>query len=233
MHARSAPQAAVAPTGRQILAGLLFAVAILVAFVLISAITEEFPGGEASPLVISFFLGVAEALLIIPPWFFLVRHGGSWTQMGLRDFRWRDLAVGFSLLVLSILFNFAWAVFLALLGLEIQPDILPLFGGGGTGFVLALIVGGAVAPLAEEIYFRAFLFVGFRERWGLGWGLIASSILFALFHFLPTGLLPISLLGIILAITYQLSGSLWPSILMHAATNVLALTATYLSTPAA
>lgn len=188
----------------------------------------DFADNEPPPVILSIILIFAELLLLLPPWYFILRRGGSWGTLGLHGFRLGYLAVGCSLLLLSFFFNIVWALFLTLLDLQVQPDILPLFGEGGAGYFIALLVAGIVGPFAEEIYFRGFLFAGLRGHWGMVPALLASSALFAFFHILPTSILPIFVLGILLALLYHLSASLWPSIFMHAATNILALTAAYL-----
>jgi membrane protease YdiL (CAAX protease family) len=88
--------------------------------------------------------------------------------------------------------------------------------------VLALIA----APITEETFFRGFLFAGLRKRWGLGAGAIASGLLFALLHFDLGSIIPFSLIGIVLALAYALSGSLWVSIATHFLFNFVSFVAT-------
>jgi membrane protease YdiL (CAAX protease family) len=90
-------------------------------------------------------------------------------------------------------------------------------------------LGGAIiAPVVEEIFFRGFVFGGLRPRYGWVMAAVISSIAFAVLHFTPTAIIPIFILGFIFAFLYQLSGSIWPGILMHVLTNSLALGATYI-----
>ena len=64
-------------------------------------------------------------------------------------------------------------------------------------------------------------------RWGWKVGLVLSAGLFALVHIFPTSFLPIFLLGAIFAYLYQISGSIWPGILLHTTVNALAVLVTY------
>jgi membrane protease YdiL (CAAX protease family) len=57
--------------------------------------------------------------------------------------------------------------------------------------------------------------------------MLLSAGLFALAHILPTSILPIFILGVIFAYLYQISGSIWPAIIMHMLTNILALSVAY------
>lgn len=87
--------------------------------------------------------------------------------------------------------------------------------------------------LGEEVLFRVTLLPHPLEQAGLvdllGWGLLSTG-LFVIYHPLagaswypagrrvfrdPRFLLPCTLLGIVCALTYGLSGSLWPPVLIH------------------
>jgi membrane protease YdiL (CAAX protease family) len=115
---------------------------------------------------------------------------------------------------------------LGLFGLQIQPDIDIMFDS--TGFPIFLLLGGSVvAPIVEEVFFRGFIFAGLRTQWPWPVAAAVSAGLFALAHVLPTSLLPIFILGCIFAFLYQVSGSIWPAILMHMLTNTVALLAAY------
>ncbi|MBI2845775.1 MAG: CPBP family intramembrane metalloprotease [Chloroflexi bacterium] len=213
-------------TNRQLLASLLFVLALLGGIILFGIATDLL-GLKLPPLMVTVVLTLSELLLLIPPWYFLLRRGGTWADLGIRGFRIGYLATGCSLLLLSFFFNLAWAIFLTYFNLQGQPEVLPLFGEGPGAFLIALLVAGVVGPFVEEVYFRGFLFAGLRGNWGTLLALLVSSALFAIFHILPTTVPPIFVLGLFLGLLYHLSGSLWPSILMHAATNILALTVAY------
>ena len=84
-----------------------------------------------------------------------------------------------------------------------------------------------IAPLAEEIIFRGVIFAGFLQRMPLLPAAVLSAIIFALPH-LPSGVavLPvIGVLGLVLALLYHRTASLWPPIALHAVNNALALIA--------
>lgn len=172
-------------------------------------------------------VSLAELVLLVPVWWLTVRkYRVSWGSLGLRGFRGEMLGLGCGLMVLSAAFNLFYALFLGLFGLRVQPDLIPLFTELSSPWLL--LVGGAiVAPVVEEIFFRGFVFAGLRGRYGWRRAALISSALFALIHAVPTAVLPIFILGCIFAYLYQRSGSIWPAILMHAATNSLALGAAY------
>ena len=203
--------------------GLVVFVGWMIVFGAIGLLGEEI----GLPIDTGVIVVFGEAILLLPVWYFTIhKYGATWTDLGLRDFRPAAVGTGCGLMVLSAVFNFIYAMLLGLFNLRVQPDITLIFQN--TNFPLLLFVGGAVvAPVVEEIFFRGFVFTGLGRRWGWSRAALASAGLFALAHFLPTALLPIFILGLIFAYLYQISGSIWPAILMHMLTNTLALSAAY------
>jgi membrane protease YdiL (CAAX protease family) len=172
-------------------------------------------------------VSLGELLLLAPVWLLAVRkYGVGWGALGLRSFKWEMIGLGCGLMLLSLAFNFIFGLFLGLFGLRIQPDLTPIFAQLSSPWLL-LIGGAIVAPIVEEIFFRGFVFAGLRPRYGWQRAAVISSALFALIHLIPTAIIPIFILGYIFAYLYQRSESIMPAILMHSATNALALGAAY------
>lgn len=90
---------------------------------------------------------------------------------------------------------------------------------GIVGAVLGVLAVGVSAPLGEEMLFRGFAFNALKRRFGLAAGLILSALLFTLPHSYGLGLVPVFALGLLLAWSYQNSGSLWVPILIHLTNN--------------
>ena len=172
-----------------------------------------------------------EAILIIPAWRWGPgKYGGGFASLGLRRFPpARSGLLCLLGLAAVLVIDGAWEVVRKWLGVPGQPNYLPMFGGGWQGLAVALLLGGLVAPLAEEIFFRGYLYVGLRERWGRGWGMAISACLFSFVHFIPGVLPPIFLMGLLFSLIYDLTDSLWPCIALHGAINSLAFVAAYLA----
>jgi membrane protease YdiL (CAAX protease family) len=184
---------------------------------------------ELPPLTITLLVSAFEAALLLPPWLIIIRsHRESWVHLGFRGFHPGYLLLASGLLFISLVINLLWSLLLAPFGLETQPEILPIFGGGRQGLILALVAGSLIAPLAEETFFRGFLFANLKEYHSPFKAMVTTSLLFALFHLTPTAFVPLFFLGCFLALLYHLSGSLLPSIFLHATMNTLALTLSYL-----
>jgi hypothetical protein len=210
-------------TPRDVAWGLIVFILWILLFAVVGVLGERYH----LPFDIGLVVVFGEAVLLLPVWYFTIyKYRARWADLGLRNFHLWTVGAGCGLMLASLLFNLAYAALLSLFNLQIQPDIAQMFDN--TGFPLALLFGGAVvAPFVEEVFFRGFVFTGLQHRWRWPAAALVSAGLFALAHFVPTSLLPIFILGVIFAFLYQISGSIWPAILMHMLTNSVALLGAY------
>ena len=88
--------------------------------------------------------------------------------------------------------------------------------------VLFFLVGGIVAPVAEEIVFRGLIF-GYLRRWGVPAAVFISTALFAALH-LPA--VPITQIvgGLVFAVAYHTGKSLMVPIVIHVLGNLAIFT---------
>ena len=91
---------------------------------------------------------------------------------------------------------------------------LPSWLNGMQGLFLMVVL----APIVEEIIFRGLLYRMLRERWGILVSVVVSAAFFSLVHH---GLLlsPQLIGGIIFALAYEWSRSLWVAIGLHMGAN--------------
>lgn len=144
-------------------------------------------------------------------------------QFGFRGFKGSDL--GWALLAL-LAFLVLQAIYAVLA--NPSPDDLPQSLGADKSTALAIVTGIfviGVAPPVEEFFFRGFLYQSLRNRMGVWGGAAVSGLIFGAIHFKPEFLVPLAMLGFILALLFEKSGSLWPCILLHSVYNGLAYTA--------
>jgi len=82
-----------------------------------------------------------------------------------------------------------------------------------------MLVGGFIAPVAEELCFRGILYTYFR-RWGIIPALLGSTVLFVVLH--STRGLPITQIvgGVVFAISYEISDNLMVPMTIHALGNL-------------
>ena len=119
-------------------------------------------------------------------------------------------------------------------GSDEQDNVLESLGidEGSSYVVLAAVVVTVLAPLAEEVLFRGFVFTALRGRLGvLGAALLAGSI-FGSLHITSytddpaslafASILTLSFFGFALCLLYARTGSLVPCIALHAINNSIA-----------
>lgn len=96
------------------------------------------------------------------------------------------------------------------------PDI-----NHGVELVLAGIAVVIVAPIAEELFFRGFLYQAFRKWRGVTQGLFLSAFVFALAHISPIIMPSIFALGVILAYLFEKRNSVTATIAAHISYNLI------------
>ena len=80
-----------------------------------------------------------------------------------------------------------------------------------------------VAPIAEELIFRGYLYGVIRRFAGRIPAILVTSLLFAAIHLHLPSFLGLTVLAVILCLLYERTGSLWSNILMHATFNAFSI----------
>ena len=106
------------------------------------------------------------------------------------------------------------------LGAKPQEAVTLVRETSDVGLLVAMAVTAIIfAPITEELIFRGYLYPvvkRFTDRW---FASIFSGVLFGVIHFNVMALPMLALMGVILAVIYERSGSLWVPIGCHAAFN--------------
>ncbi|MBT4126198.1 MAG: CPBP family intramembrane metalloprotease [Chloroflexi bacterium] len=101
----------------------------------------------------------------------------------------------------------------------------------GGSIVVTIVLVGILGPIAEEIFFRGYVLPGLVRKFGIGWALLLSSVMFGLFHIDLGAIVPTFALGLALGWVYLKTGSIWPAMFAHGLHNTVAvLVAKYLTT---
>jgi membrane protease YdiL (CAAX protease family) len=145
----------------------------------------------------------------------------------------RHLRLGIGLGLLAIVASTAIvSLLVALSGSEATPEQVLTGGLMETPLQLTLAVIAAVvlAPIAEELLFRGLLHRGLRRRLPIVPATALSSVLFAVVHIdvalsQPLALVGLTLVGVVLAVAYERSGSLVVPIVIHAVHNAVTIAA--------
>ncbi len=89
--------------------------------------------------------------------------------------------------------------------------------------VLCTLFGAVfIAPFCEEIFFRGFAFAGLLRGMNAPLAALLSAVLFTAAHGDLGSSVPLFILGLMLAYLRWRSGSIWPTIALHASNNLIA-----------
>lgn len=96
--------------------------------------------------------------------------------------------------------------------------------------ILFFFIGGMLAPIAEEIFFRGILY-GFFRRWGVLLAVALSTLLFVVAHPMSHQgvFIPQVVGGIVFAVAYEVEGSLLVPITIHVLGNMAIFTLSLIS----
>lgn len=150
-----------------------------------------------------------------------------WKYLGFGKFSLKVVGIGCGLLIGGYILILLHNMLLYAFGVDTQGDQISQIFDQLQSPVWFFLVGAVVAPLVEEIFFRGFLFQGFRQRYGWLPAILLSSAIFGAAHLDPVSLIPTFILGCVLAYMYHRSNSVWPGIIFHAAINSFSLCAVY------
>jgi len=89
-------------------------------------------------------------------------------------------------------------------------------------FILAFVTLVVIAPVAEELLFRGYLFGKLKKYVPVWVAILATSLVFGAVHGQWALAIDTFALSAILCLLRQTTGSLWPSILLHMTKNAIA-----------
>lgn len=93
---------------------------------------------------------------------------------------------------------------------------------GQLELVLVFVALVVMAPIAEELLFRGFMFRGLRRRLSFWPAALIVSLLFGLVHGQINVGLDVFALSLVLCYLREHTDSLWPCIILHASKNLIA-----------
>jgi len=103
-----------------------------------------------------------------------------------------------------------------------QPSVLDRF--------LVILSAVILAPMFEELTFRAHLQSAIRKATSMPWlSVVIASALFALAHSIWWMMPPLFVLAVGLGYVYERTRNIWATILMHSLFNAFSLTVEYIS----
>lgn len=187
---------------------------------------------EATELLLG-AIAFGVALFLVPVLWVRVLHRQPVSVLGLSSQRApRDLLAGVGsglalfLLTVLVVAPALYAVVTLFTGERVTPPTQPILPAGPSGgqIVLGALAAVVAAPIAEEVFFRGFLFGALRRRFPFWAAAVISGVVFGAFHVIPL-LIPLMIfVGIGLAYVYERRRSLLASIAAHSAFNMVGYT---------
>ena len=175
-------------------------------------------------------LVLAQLAYFIPVLVVFAYRRVSLKAIGFGMFEWSALALGCGLVIASNMIIFVHNMILIALGIETQAqEMMGIINSLDSAFWFIFVVA-FLAPLVEEIFFRGFLFQGFRQRYGWVTAVLLSSAVFSAAHLSLVMLIPAFILGCVLAYMYHRTNSVWPGVILHFLINSFGVCALYFST---
>jgi|GEM_PF-665250 len=108
-------------------------------------------------------------------------------------------------------------------GENIQGSYQAAAAGGGLSLTLALLTGAVLTPLGEEAFFRGVLANALLQRYRVWIGVVVSAAVFAVAHGINPVLPVAFVVGVLTALLFRWSGSIWPGVALHGMNNASAL----------
>lgn len=148
-------------------------------------------------------------------------------RLGVRSFS--PSGIGWMFAMLGAYYVFA-VLFTALIVEPEQEDIGEQLGIGDENIavaVLAVVLIVGLAPVAEELFFRGFVYGGLRTKFSFWPAVIIAGLIFGSIH-APTGIttvIPLAVLGGGFCWLYEKTGSIWPCVIAHMINNGIAVAA--------
>ncbi|MDQ2817959.1 MAG: CPBP family intramembrane metalloprotease [Candidatus Eremiobacteraeota bacterium] len=99
---------------------------------------------------------------------------------------------------------------------------------GLPSFLLDFMAVSLLAPVAEEIFFRGFLFTGLAQRMPVLAAALVSAAIFGAAHLDIWNFVPLFTIGVGLAYLYRYTGTLWSNVIAHSTVNTISLVVAYL-----
>ena len=160
--------------------------------------------------------------------YYVIRRRTTLKELGLQRFlEWKDfiwLIVGLiAYIITTVVVTSLARVLLPFIDFqEVQETGYESIATSGEYFIafMGIVV---IAPIAEEILFRGYLFGKLQSKGVKTWiAVIITSLLFAIAHFQGNVGVDVFALSIVLCLLRVYSGSIWPSIMLHMAKNGVA-----------
>lgn len=210
--------------------GLSFTLTIVCPYALMLIVTAVFQFGlnDTSSALFRYISYFATQISYLAVAAFIAKQKGGLRVFRAEKFHWKYVFLGLALSY-GMLFGLGYLneLFVGALenaGLHVNGVAPPLDGAGQ--FALSLVLIGLMPAICEETLFRGAVLRGtaYMNVWA---AMALNGLMFSLFHQNPAQTVYPFLTGCVFALVALRSGSVFPSVIMHAVNNVAILCISY------
>lgn len=162
-------------------------------------------------------------ILLLGVYFIALRPKAlSWGEVGIKRFLWRDWTTIIIYSVILLVGAVIIVILTSFIGNTWENSKTESLQRNVTFFTvcIAFVSAAVISPIYEEIFYRGFLYRWLRTRMGLIGAIILSSMIFTIVHIPTYNVMPVNFFsGIIFALAYERTNSIWPSVIIHGITN--------------
>ncbi|MGF9976860.1 CPBP family intramembrane glutamic endopeptidase [Viridibacillus arvi] len=169
-------------------------------------------------------MGLTIAIILILGIYFIALHPKklSWSEVGIKSFAVKDWKIIVIFSVILMVGALIIVVLTSLIGNSWENSKTEAIQQNVTFItvLIAFISAAVISPIYEEIFYRGFLYRWLRTRIGFVGAILLSSIIFTIVHIPTYNVMPVNFFsGIIFALAYERTNSIWPSVIIHGLTN--------------
>ena len=196
---------------------------------------REGAGNETAVLISTLLLILFQALVMLGSLRALIlqKYGLTWADLGFRPapriwYR-RAVMVGVAMIPAVLMIN---AAVPKLIQEPFEnPQIMALAPAGFSWFALIgmTLMGGIVAPIAEEAAFRGLVYAWLRGRMAFPAAALLSAVCFACLHGVVVLIPALTAVGFVLAWVKERCDSILPAIVTHGTFNIVMILSLYLA----
>ncbi|GAA4887198.1 CPBP family intramembrane glutamic endopeptidase [Streptomonospora salina] len=115
---------------------------------------------------------------------------------------------------------------------NVQTSYQAAADAGWWSLALVFVAGATITPLGEEAFFRGVLANAVFARYRAWIAVLVSAAIFAVAHGINPVLPVAFVVGVLTALLFRWSGSIWPGVVLHGVNNATALLVPLLVAPA-
>ncbi|MEK4461921.1 type II CAAX endopeptidase family protein [Paenibacillus sp. FSL E2-0177] len=207
---------------------------VFVIFVIKYAVQSMYEQWLGNTLYSGTLTGLTIAIVLLLGLYFIALRPKKmpWAEVGVKRFSVKDWwRIALWTLIL-IVFSVVTLYLTSFLGNSVDNSKTESLKQNVTLFtiIIGIVSAGIVSPFYEEIFYRGFVYRWLRTRVSMSWAIVISSLIFTLAHFPTMNAMPVNFIsGVVLAWTYERTGSVVPGMIVHGVFNTIAVLLTAMS----